>query len=83
MLDLLQRYPSPAAMKAAGTTARQPVGKLAPRMGRHLAEQITAAFSEQTIVVVGTNAASLVLPRLAEQRAVLRRSAPAAGRDRC
>lgn len=74
VLDMLQRYPSPAAMKAAGTTRLgNRLVKLAPRMGRHLAEQITAALSEQTVVVVGTNAASLVLPRLAEQLAGLRR----------
>lgn len=74
MLDLLQRYPSPAAMKAAGTTRMATrLLKLAPRMGRRLAEEITQALSEQTVVVVGTNAAATVLPRLAEQLAALRR----------
>jgi transposase len=74
MLDLLQRYPSPAAMKAAGTTRMATrLLKLAPRMGRRLAEEITQALSEQTVVVVGTNAAATVLPRLAEQLATLRR----------
>ncbi len=71
MLDMLQRYPSPAAMKAAGTTRLgNRLVKLAPRMGRRLAEEISQALSEQTVVVVGTNAASL--PRLAEQLAGLR-----------
>jgi hypothetical protein len=46
--------------------------KLAPRMGRRLAEEVTQALSEQTVVVVGTNAAAIVLPRLAEQLAMLR-----------
>lgn len=74
ILDLLQHYPSPAAMKAAGTTRMATrLLKLAPRMGRRLAEEITQALSEQTVVVVGTNAAATVLPRLAEQLAALRR----------
>lgn len=74
ILDLLQHYPSPAAMKAAGTTRiATRLLKLAPRMGRRLAEEITQALSEQTVVVVGTNAAATVLPRLAEQLAALRR----------
>ena len=74
MLDLLQHYPSPAAMKTAGTTRMATwLLKLAPRMGRRLAEEITQALGEQTVVVVGTNAATTVLPRLAEQLAALRR----------
>ncbi|RFA06629.1 IS110 family transposase [Subtercola boreus] len=74
VLDLLQRYPSPAAMKAAGPTRLgNRLVKLAPRMGRRLAAEISQALSEQTVVVVGTNAASLVLPRLAEQLTGLRR----------
>jgi len=74
MLDLLQRYPSPAAMKQAGTSRMAArLLKLAPRMGRRLAEEITQALSEQTVVVVGTNAAATVLPRLTEQLAALRR----------
>lgn len=74
VLDLLQRYPTPAAMQKAGTTrltAR--LTKLAPRMGHRLAVDITEALHAQTVVVVGTNAAALVLPRLAEQLAALRR----------
>ncbi|MFB9283451.1 IS110 family transposase, partial [Pseudoclavibacter helvolus] len=46
--------------------------KLAPRMGKRLADEIMQALSEQTVVVVGTNAASLVLPRLAKQLEDLR-----------
>ena len=61
-------------MKAAGTTRMATrLLKLAPRMGRRLAEEITQALTEQTVVVVGTNAAATVLPRLAEQLAALRR----------
>jgi len=66
MLDLLQHYPSPAAMKSAGTS------RLATRLGRRLAAEITQALSEQTVVVVGTNAAATVLPRLSEQLSALR-----------
>lgn len=55
-------------MKAAGTTRMATrLLKLAPRMGRRLAEEITQALSEQTVVVIGTHAAATVLPRLAEQ----------------
>lgn len=74
VLDLLQHYPSPAAMRAAG---EKRLGtrllKNAPRKGRVWAAEITAALAEQIVVVTGTNAAALVLPRLAEQLAGLRR----------
>lgn len=67
MLDLLQHYPSPAAMKTARITRMAtPLLRLAPRMGRRLAEEISQALSERTVIVVGTNAAATVLPRLAE-----------------
>jgi transposase len=74
VLDLLQRYPSPQAMQAAGRArlaAR--LRKHAPRLGERLADEIVAALAEQTVVVTGTNAAAHVLPRLAEQLATLRR----------
>ena len=74
VLDALQRYPSPEAMRTAGRTrltAR--LRKLAPRMAERLAEAIMQALSEQSVVVTGTNAAAQVLPRLAEQLATLRR----------
>ncbi len=61
VVDLLQRHPAPADL-----------AKLAPRMGKRLAAEIMQALSEQTVVVVGTNAASLVLPRLAKQLEDLR-----------
>ncbi|MCU1443511.1 MAG: transposase [Cryobacterium sp.] len=74
VLDLFQHYPSPAAMAAAGETRLgNRLVKLAPRMGRRLAGEIKQALSEQTVVVVGTKAASTVLPRLAEKLAALRR----------
>ena len=45
----------------------------APRKGRIWATEIAAALREQTVVVTGTNAAALVLPRLTAQLAGLRR----------
>jgi transposase len=74
ILDLLQRYPSPAAMQAAGRRRLETrLVKLAPRIAGRLATSIVAALNEQTVVVAGTAAAGQVLPRLAEQLATLRR----------
>jgi transposase len=73
-LDLLQRYPSPtklASLSEASLANR--LSKLAPRLGKTLAHEIVQALSEQTVVVPGTNAATIVLPRLAHQLAELRR----------
>ena len=54
VLGLLQRYTSPAAMKAAGTLRLgNRLIKLTPRMGRRLADEITQALGEQTVVVTG------------------------------
>ena len=74
VLDLLQKYPTPTAMKTAGKVRLgNRLIKLAPRMGRRLAEEIVQALSEQTVVVGGTHATRAVLPRLAEQLGTLRR----------
>ncbi|MFJ8894304.1 IS110 family transposase [Leifsonia sp. NPDC102414] len=76
ILDLLQHYPSPAAMRAAGEKRlRNRLLKNAPRKGRVWAAEIITALGEQTVVVTGTAAAAaaLVLPRLAEQLQALRR----------
>ncbi len=74
VLDLLQKYPSPESMRTAGTLRLENrLIKRAPRLGRRLAAEIMQALSEQTVVVVGTNAATTILPRLAEQLATLRR----------
>jgi len=73
VLDLLERYPSPAQL--ALLTEKQlgnRLAKLAPRMGKTWAAEIVKALSEQTVVVSGTQAASIVLPRLAQQLAALR-----------
>ncbi|QXD01198.1 Mobile element protein (plasmid) [Klebsiella sp. PL-2018] len=74
VLDLLQRYPSPEKLASLGEKklATQ-LSKLAPCLGKRLAADITQALSEQTFVVPGTNAAVIVLPRLAFQLITLRK----------
>lgn len=74
MLDLLEHYPSPTQL--ASVSEKQLANrltKLAPRMGKRWAAQIVQALTEQTVVVLGTQAASIVLPRLAHQLSTLRR----------
>lgn len=74
VLDLLERYPSPAQL--ASISEKQLANrlvKLAPRMGKIWAAEIVQALFEQTVEVLGTQAASIVLPRLAQQLAALRR----------
>ncbi|RQU25729.1 IS110 family transposase [Burkholderia cenocepacia] len=74
VLDLLERYPSPAAL--AGTsekTLANRLTKLAPRMGKGLAAEIVQALREQAVTVPGTQAATIVMPRLAQQLAALRK----------
>lgn len=68
VLELLQRYPSPEKLASLSEKklAAQ-LSKLAPRLGKSLAADITRALTEQTVVVPGTNAAIVVLPRLALQ----------------
>jgi len=48
------------------------LSKLAPRMGKRWAAEIIQALSEQTVVVLNTQAATVVLPHLAQQLAALR-----------
>jgi len=47
--------------------------KFAPRKGRDWAHEIVVALDQQSVVVTGTNAAALVIPRLAAQLATLRK----------
>ena len=73
VLDLLETCPTPGALTAAGKTrVRSRLLKRAPRLGGRLTEEIFAAVAAQTVVVTGTNAAGIVLPRLAAQLAALR-----------
>ena len=70
MLDLLETCFTPAAFAATGKTrVRTRLLKKAPRLGGRLTEEI---FAAQTVVVTGTNAAGVVLPRLAAQLTALR-----------
>ncbi|UZF16563.1 IS110 family transposase [Ralstonia pseudosolanacearum] len=71
VLDLLERYPSPAALaETSEKTLANRLTKLAPRMGKRLAAEIVQALGEQTVVVPG-QAATVVMPRLAKQLAAL------------
>ena len=72
--DLITRYPTPQALKTAGRGhVRARLKKHAPRAADRLTEAIFNALGEQTVVVVGTGAAGIVLPKLAEQLLALRR----------
>ncbi len=74
LLALLQKYPSPAALSAVSEKRLAVfLARLAPRLARTFAAEIHRALREQTVVVPGTQAVELVLPRLAEQLATLRR----------
>ncbi|NAX54240.1 transposase, partial [Burkholderia pseudomallei] len=74
VLDLLERYPSPATLAAASEkTLANRLTKLAPRMGKNLAAEIVQALNEQAVIVPGTQAATIVMPRLAQQLAALRK----------
>ena len=65
VLDLLERYPSPAQLAAVSEKQlANRLVKLAPRMGKGLAAEIVQALCEQSVVVLGTQAASIVLPRM-------------------
>lgn len=74
ILDLLERYSSPTELQRAGqkrVAAR--LLKRAPRKGGVWAQEIFDALDQQTVTVVGTNAAGIVLPRLAKQLTELRK----------
>ncbi|MGW9405891.1 IS110 family transposase [Arthrobacter sp. NPDC055585] len=71
--DLLTRYPTPQALKTAGRGhVKARLKKHAPRAAERLTEAIFTALDQQTVVVVGTGAAGIVLPKLAEQLLSLR-----------
>jgi len=68
MLDLIVRYPSPAQL--ASLSERQlanRLSKLAPRLSKRWAAEIVRALSEQTVVVTGTQAVTIVLFCLASR----------------
>lgn len=71
VLDLLQHYPTPAAIRKLGRTRLGTrLRRLAPRMGGGLADDIIAALEQQTVIVIGTEATGIVLPHLAKQLSV-------------
>lgn len=73
ILDALEHYGSPDGFRRAGEKRlANRLLKRAPRKGRAWAAEITAALGQQTVVVTGTGAASLVLPKLAAQLTALR-----------
>jgi transposase len=75
VLDLLRTWLTPEALRHAG---RRRIGKrltkLAPRMGERLAGEIIDALDQQAVTVVGTNAATIVLPQTARMLADIRES---------
>lgn len=80
VLDLLERYPSPAELASTSEkTLASRLTKLAPRMGKSLAAEIVQALSEQAVIMPGTQAATIVMPRLAQQLASLRKRAKRLG----
>jgi hypothetical protein len=73
MLDLLERYPSPAQL--AALTQKQLANrliKLAPRMGKSWTAQIIQALSEQTVVVLGTQGCQYRVAARGQQLGALR-----------
>lgn len=66
VLALLARFGGPQGL--ANATRRQLIAAIrtrAPRSYERLADSITAALTEQTVMVPGTRAAEVILPRLA------------------
>lgn len=75
MAELLQKYPTPAALRKAGQRrVAALMTKLAPRAGKRWAAEVFTALNEQTVTVSGTGAAGIVLPQMAAQLAQLRTS---------
>jgi transposase len=73
MLDLLQAYPTPAQLRQAGTKrVATLLKKHAPKAFNRWAKDIFTALDSQTVTVVGTQAAGVVLPHLAAQLTALR-----------
>ncbi|MGA5811105.1 IS110 family transposase [Streptomyces cellulosae] len=67
VLTLLERFGSPKTIRKAGrrrlATLLRPK---APRMAERLVEDIFTALDEQTVVVTGTDAAAVIVPKLAK-----------------
>lgn len=75
MPELLMKYPSPEKLRKAGLNrVTTLLSRHAPRAGKGWAVEVFAALDEQTVVVAGTGAASIVLPQLATMLKQLRTS---------
>lgn len=73
VLELLQRWPDPAALGQAGPRRIETfLRQQGSRKAAPLATAITGALAAQTVVVAGTASAAQVLPRLAAQLLLLR-----------
>ncbi len=72
VLELLSRFGGPTGLRTAGRRRLTAVATpRAPRIHTKIVEAILAALDQQTVVVPGTAAAELVLPKLADQLAGL------------
>lgn len=68
VLELLVRFGGPSGLRTAGRRRLTAVAKpRAPRIHAKIVDAITDALDQQTVVVPGTSAAELVLPKLARQ----------------
>jgi transposase len=65
---LLQRYPTPTALRAAGRRRLGPLAKRhAPRMGARLVDELQAALAAQTVTVPAEETAGRVIRELAAE----------------
>lgn len=68
VLGLLTKFGGPTGLREAGRRRLTTTTKvLAPRSWQQLVDDILAALEQQTVLVPGTRAAELVLPKLATQ----------------
>ncbi|MBY4576216.1 IS110 family transposase, partial [Gordonia paraffinivorans] len=67
VLEILSRCGGPVGIRKAGKRRLTTLAtKHAPRMGARLAEEILTALDAQSVTVPGSNAAEIVLPKLAD-----------------
>jgi hypothetical protein len=67
VLEILSRCGGPVGIRKAGQRRLTTLAtKHAPRMGARLAEEILTALDAQRVMVPGSNAAEIVLPKLAD-----------------
>ncbi len=67
VLEILSRCGGPTGIRDAGTRKITTIAtKHAPRLGTRLVADVRAALETQTVIVPGTTAAEIVLPKLAD-----------------